>query len=495
MKTNLIVLLSMIICACSGNGSSNSANGGAGGSTGHTWSEIQEIPDSQNQTILKTSLDDFGNILILLTSDHRRFSIAKFSDDSWNEPEELPVGADPGYLSDFTFTIAPNGNSMLVWSAMETYRTIHHIHAAQFNSNGGWGEIKEVESFSDVSSASIQAKYDGNNLLVVWRNEEDAGFSLWSSYYISNDNLWSTEEPVGNSGFAGEHYLQFTSNGKFVLFWRDDNNMLLSRWSDGQNWEKPIQLNLAQTTGSSIAIDLLSDSTGNLFAIWGMDQEVCSCRINNDQTIGLPDCVDVDTDGWRIKSAINRKGDIFITFIKLDENSNYSLYGIRYSPNVGWDQPQALENHTGSVMSNQIRFDDKDNAILVWDREYSQTAGSNQISIYTKKYNVLSGWEDEIQLWGSSFQRGHNAEPKIAVDSTGNAFCVWLETILEGTEPVIGRGVNIWISNLTPGGEWDQPEILKSGNFLSYPFLTMDDSGKAIICWQEQDGVFAKLYK
>jgi len=446
---------------------------------------------------MATGFDGFGTILGLLTPDSRQFSIATFSNNVWNEPAKLPPQDDPGYLMQFRFRFDQNGNSMFVWSAMEVYRSIQHIYAAQFNVETGWGKIEEVESFSDISSAELEAKFDNhNNLLVVWRNEDQG--SLWSSYYSSNDNLWLKEEAIGNSAFAGEKYLQFTSDDQAVLFWREHPNMLFSRSRNGQNWEKPIQLNLAQTTGAAIALNLLTDYEDNLYAIWYMDLELCICQINNDQAIGLPDCIDLGESGTfpEFRSAINSHGDIMVIWTAQDEDGRYlSLYGTRYVEGVGWEQPQLLENHSGSVESHQIRFDDKDNAILVWERHYSERADSNIISLYTKKCDALSGWEEEKQLWVSSVPLGgHNATPRFALDSAGNAFCVWLETIMDPIEPVIFRGVSIWLSSLPTGGEWNHPEIIKSGNFSSYPLLAVDDSGMAIVCWQEQDRVFAKTY-
>jgi hypothetical protein len=87
----------------------------------------------------------------------------------------------------------------------------------------------------------------------------------------------------------------------------------------------------------------------------------------------------------------------------------------------------------------------------------------------------------------------------LEVDSAGNAFCVWLETVSgpngEFDQPEFWVGVNIWLSALASGGEWNQPEIIKSGEFYHYPFLAMEGTGRAIVCWQEQDGVYAKLYR
>ncbi len=178
---------------------------------------------------------------------------------------------------------------------------------------------------------------------------------------------------------------------------------------------------------------------------------------------------DVQEAGYPVL-AVSTSGICHLIFQDGRDNS-YDIYHIAY--NSAWGTAVSVSANEGGSAYGGVAVNPLDDAAyVVWQDSTGRTQG----------WDIDFRARSAAAVWGSSqiLPVGGGYMPKIAVDGTGTAHMVW------GT----GWGTTIWYSkNRTPlnSASWTTPTLIKwdVGEDWSYPKIACDSAGNAYIIWMD----------
>lgn len=178
---------------------------------------------------------------------------------------------------------------------------------------------------------------------------------------------------------------------------------------------------------------------------------------------------DVEESGFPVL-AVSSSGACHLIYQDARENS-YDIYHIAYDS--GWSSAVNASSNEGGSAYGGVAVNPLDNAAyVVWQDGTGRDQGWD---LYFRARNAAASWgSKQILPIGGGYM------PKIAVDGSGTAHMVW------GT----GWGTTLWYSkNRTPlnASSWTQPILIKGdvGEDWSYPKIACDSAGNAFIIWMD----------
>jgi hypothetical protein len=167
------------------------------------------------------------------------------------------------------------------------------------------------------------------------------------------------------------------------------------------------------------------------------------------------------------------------------------VWSNRWTPNGGWGAAERISGNDGSIPVGfpQVAVDGSGSAVAVW-LERDRPIGH----IWSNRWTSSGGWGTAELI--DDEDAGEAFEPRLAVNSNGNALAVWEAFLGDGTQ------VEIWSNRRTPSGGWGTSERI-SAQSLVYPTLgnspspqvTIDASGNAAAVWSQEDGVWSNRFE
>jgi hypothetical protein len=141
-----------------------------------------------------------------------------------------------------------------------------------------------------------------------------------------------------------------------------------------------------------------------------------------------------------------------------------------------WGTAQLIETDNAVVAeSPQIAIDTSGNALAVW----MQSDGT-RYNIWANRYTNGAGWGTAALI--ETDNTGDAYDPQIAFDTSGNALAVWYQS--DGTR------TNIWANRYTNGAGWGTAALIETDNagnaYASQ--IAFDANGNALAVWQQRDG-------
>lgn len=174
--------------------------------------------------------------------------------------------------------------------------------------------------------------------------------------------------------------------------------------------------------------------------------------------------------------AIDSYGNVAAVW-QQNDGTRYNIYSNRYSIDSGWGSPELIEtDNTSDAAAPYVAFDSSGNAIAVWHQH-----DGVRNNIWANRYSYGSGWETAELI--ETDNAGDAMVPRVAFDSSGNAYAVWFQND--------GVRYNIWSNRYASGSGWGTAELIESDNAgnAGYPRLAVDPSGNVEVVWFQSDGV------
>jgi hypothetical protein len=220
-----------------------------------------------------------------------------------------------------------------------------------------------------------------------------------------------------------------------------------------------------------------SDGNGNTIAVWWQSDGLYSACFNQDLGWKTPQKIvsrESQADSLSdVHLAVNAKGDAIVAWVHTDLGEFIqTVQTARYTVSSGWSPPQQL-TPLNMVFTLDVALDSSSNAVIAWEG-LNPTSGRNIVVSHSMS---ASGW-DSPQTFGVDNRFAQY--PKIAVDSAGNAFVLWLE----------GESYpnNVYVNRYSPGTGWSLPQqIATDVGPAAWTNISFDESGNAMAVWGQSD--------
>ncbi|MGC3979727.1 MAG: Ig-like domain-containing protein [Steroidobacteraceae bacterium] len=159
-----------------------------------------------------------------------------------------------------------------------------------------------------------------------------------------------------------------------------------------------------------------------------------------------------------------------------------NIYSSSYTRQSGWSTPIALDSNPEPAYEPRIAMDNMGNAIAIW-YQTSSTAVRNDI--WAARYTATGGWSAPTSI--QSPASGTAYQPKIAMDSNGNAIAAWWQ--------YDGYSYNIYAARYRTDGGWDAATLIENnGSGFAYkPEVAMSAAGDALVVWYQGFGSATRI--
>lgn len=231
---------------------------------------------------------------------------------------------------------------------------------------------------------------------------------------------WSSNIATLSGSGASEPQVKIDLNGTATAIWVENGIVTRSSCPLNGSWTGSIALSSSGASAPELAIDL----SGNLVAVW--------------------------TEGGLIQSSTQLVG------------GSWSVSPDTIS-SAGASSPQVAISSNGTV-------------IAVWQGVIGSTP-----TVYAASKSINGSWGAEVAV---SLANVNSSYPQVAIDSLGNATCIWFSYTLTGS---VYSNVILQSSLLSSGGSWSTPVNISASGFKNPADLVscvaMGPNQTAVAAW------------
>jgi hypothetical protein len=458
---------------------------------GEGWGTSEPVESGNGSAAgVRIAMDERGNaIAVWQQLSGSRYDIRSNryrSDGSGWGNDVLVENVNTGAAVNPELAVEKGGTAFVVWQQTAGSRT--DILSSRYTADGGW-EVAALVSTENVGQAAEpQIAVDGNGAaFAVWRQPGGGRQNVWSNRY-TNGCGWSTAIPAEliNTGDASSPQVALDANGDARAIWvqldgaRSDIvsgrhlmnasaawgvSSLLEHDDTGSAFRAQVALN---SSGEAMVVWRQSD--GTYYNIWARRRTACG--------------------GWDAPAVLEtRPGLAMLPQVAIDEGGNaiavwqqhasvtdigMRIWVNRYTAGSGWGTAQMLSSDQPAE-NPQIAFDRSGNALAVWS-SFGTSRG-----IWARRFSVANGWETPVGIGAPSELFADR--PQIAFDHLGNAMAVWHETTSQGTGRVLA-------SRYVRGLGWSTARRIEGGDIgrVSDARVALDATGNAMAVWVQSEG-------
>jgi len=237
------------------------------------------------------------------------------------------------------------------------------------------------------------------------------------------------------------------------------------------------------------------DDHGNAIIVWqqsdGLNQQIFMSEYREGKwsRTRLTDHISPDgQDADHPRVAMDDDNNAIIVWEQYD-GSVSQIFVSEYRKGA-WTHPKNLADHISPngkhAYSPEVAMDNNSNAIIVWRQHDGSTW-----QIFKSEYRSDT-WTYPSSLADNISPNGSNAdEARVAMDDSGNAIIVWQQSD--------GLREQIFKSEYRKGA-WAHPSSLTDnispdGESAFSPRVAMANNGNALIVWQQSDGSSDQIFK
>ncbi len=488
----------------------------------------------------------FGVSLILVAcGSDKGNSSGTTSGDGWSRPAGLAdnISPDGENANDPQVAMGNNGNAIIVWAQHnpDVTANVHEIFKSEYR-GGSWVHPTDLtaDNISPATTAGGHlepqvAMNDSGQAVIVWRGSDGIAFRTFvSDYNMTATGAWdhpaSLTDNLLSAAATDALYQQVAmdNSGNTFVVWQQSNNTNTQIFKSDYNittvgaWapipalsDSPLSPDGDNTNNRGLGAAM--DNNGNALVAWGQHDTAGANRheiFQSDYNITTPGVWNPTafTDNinfavgsaWYPQVAMNDSGQAVIVW--REQNSpggDFQIYRSDYnmtSPGAWSVAVNILAATAGwNADDPQVAIDNNGNAIIVWAQH---NPAVSRHEIFKSEYRNGS-WDDPADLNDNISVGGRGAAlPQVAMGNNGNAVIVWEQysgstaTCLTGTDTC----KQIFKSEYR-SGSWIHPADLTSASYISpdgwdasNSQVSMDDSGNAIIVWQQFDGANTQIF-
>jgi len=286
----------------------------------------------------------------------------------------------------------------------------------------GWSTPVTVQEATNEQSDPKISANSSDEVLFTWNS--DSIDIVQGSSYNPTTGEWSTAIDVSDSAFeTANDNVAINTDGIGVAVWRTSASLgalpetAASTYTQGA-WSVPEILSSAQENVNRV--ELSSSGSGNAFAVWsaGGNGTVRNAIYN------------FSTNTWSATTTVSAQGDDAREPSVSANSSNKAIIGyqdftigssvvktIIYNGS-SWSSPAAISSVSRDSEDIFVAINESNVMAAAW----VGTDGDNEFA--TVSINSSGSWSTPVELSTSS----NVYQPRIVVDSSGNAYAFWGET-------------------------------------------------------------------
>lgn len=306
---------------------------------------------------------------------------------------------------------------------------------------------------------------------------------------LSVQGDWSSAENISTEGqYAFEGTVKVDAFGNTTSLWTAYNGSNYIIQSSSQSlegtWTDPISISF--TGQDSFAPQIGIDSYGNAVAVWfsfdGSNYviQASTQNANNSYWATASTISTLGQNAYYPELAVDSLGNAVAAWYAFDGN-NYIVQSASFTRSNGWSSPIQASVSGQDSFDTGIGVDDLGNAVVAW---YTFD-GSNYVVQAAALPFGSDAWSPPTSISTSGLD-GYN--PRIAVDSSGDAIAVWYE--------YDGANYRVASSYLPFRGRWTSPPIYVSpeGQDGYSPEIAINSSGNAITVWEQFNNAISCIF-
>jgi hypothetical protein len=170
--------------------------------------------------------------------------------------------------------------------------------------------------------------------------------------------------------------------------------------------------------------------------------------------------------------AIDAQGHTMAVWEQFD-GKRYNIWANRRLAGSGWGVAQLIEtDNAGDAFNPRVAMDSQGNAVAVW-----QQSDGMHTHIGANRYMVGTGWSTAVWIDAPDASDAHT--PQVSFDVQGNAVAVWQQQ--QGTRSSIHG------NRMVAGAGWGSATPIENGSgHASAPQIASDASGQVLVVWHLQ---------
>jgi uncharacterized protein YpmB len=288
------------------------------------------------------------------------------------------------------------------------------------------------------------------------------------------------------------------NNGNAIIVWYQSDSanyqIFKSEYRNGV-WHNPANLsdNISPDGQDAEYPKVAMDDNGNAIIVWQQYGNIFKSEYRNGvwtHPVNLTDNISLDKrNAWYPQVAMDNNGNAIIVW-EQDDGNNSQIFKSEYRNGV-WTYPTSLADNISPdgrpAYNPQVAMDNNGNAIIVWSQ-----LGSNYSYIFKSEYRN-GVWTHPASLTDKiSFDGSSASYPQVTMDNNGNAIIVW--------QQYDGSGKYQIFKSEYRSGIWTNPASLSDnispdGQDAWKPQVAMDNNGNALIVWVQSNGTNYQVFK
>jgi len=280
-----------------------------------------------------------------------------------------------------------------------------------------------------------QVVIDGaGDAIAVWKIVSGFNFIIRTKYYVKSSNSWSipaTGIDLSSTGMSLHNpWVAINSDGNAIAIWRKSGGGGFVRTKNydkaSKSWSTP-STGIDLITGATNDPNVAMNSAGEAIAIWRKTisgKQVVQTKHYDKDSKSWPDSEKAlsptDLNAYDPQIAMNDAGDAFAAWRIGDslQTKNYDKdtdswlepsTGTNIITGVSFYDPQVAMNNSGNAVAAWVNYDGPDEMI--------------QTKNYSKATDAWSTVADFISATGQNAY-----DPRVVIDSGGNAIAAWCRT-------------------------------------------------------------------
>lgn len=409
-----------------------------------------------------------------------------------------------------------HGNAIAVWAQTAP---VNCIFKAEYHPATGWdlptGPSDCISPAGSLLYFPKVAMDDNNNAIIVWGQTSDQGFAqvFKAEYHLATGWIVpsSNADYISVSGSSGTSpNVAMNNRGEAVITWLQTVGQVFQVFKaeyTNQTWSFPTNLadHISISTTDAFSPEVMISNGNNTTAskaviYWVQQNSLGVLQLFKSERSGqiwvnpssLTDNLSPDgTDASSPKGAINDSGDWIISWFQSDGLSS-QIYKTQYfSSTGGLLLPTSLSDNISpdgtDAYDPTSAMDKNGHAVIVW-----QQFNQQNYSIYKSEFDgqawSLPGLNDFVSFAGSDA-----SYPSISMDKTGSAIMIWNQA--DGS-----NGQQLYKARyLKHTNSWQFPTTLsqrmslKNKEVHAYPQV-VTENGNAFVAWVQNFDKHPQIY-